>query len=153
MQHRLILNSRVNLAPEQPELEQGMRSIQFMDGTMIDADLIIPAVGQKPNNELVSGLQKVGGPALINPKNGFICVKPTLQLLDPQYSHIFAVGDIADTGAHKAARPGAAQAKVVAQNILDLFEGKQASEKIVINPPGIHLTLGLVGHFSVLELE
>lgn len=144
MQHRLILNSRVNLTPDQPELEHGMQSIQLMDGTKIDADLIIPAVGQKPNNELISCLEKVGSPALINPKNGFICVRPTLQLLDPQYGHIFAVGDIADTGAHKAARPGAAQAKVVAQNILDLVEGKQPGEEIVISPPGIHLTLGLV---------
>lgn len=142
--NRLILNSRVRLPLEESQAGQKFPPVQLTDGSKIDADLIIPAVGQKPNNELVLGLERSRGPALINPANGFIHVKPTLQFLDSEYSHIFAVGDIADTGAHKAARPGAAQAKVVVKNILDLIEGRKPSEEVVITAPGIHLTLGLV---------
>lgn len=145
------MNSRVGFPVEESHAEQKPLPVQFADGSKIHADLIIPAVGQNPNNELVSGLERLRGPTLINPANGFIRVKPTLQLLNPEYSHIFAVGDIADTGAHKAARPGAAQAKIVVKNILDLIEGRQPIEEVLITPPGIHLTLGLV--FSCPRLE
>jgi NADH dehydrogenase FAD-containing subunit len=38
-------------------------------------------------------------------QSGFIRTLKTLQINDPAYPNIFAVGDIADTGAHKAAKP------------------------------------------------
>lgn len=83
-------------------------------------------------------------PSVINPDNGFLRIRPTMQLLDKKYSNIFAVGDIADTGAQKAARPGSAQAAVVAKNILSLIEGKKAEDTFVKGPGAIHLTLGMV---------
>lgn len=67
-----------------------------------------------------------------------------MQFQDPKYSHLYAVGDIADSGAHKAARPGMAQAAVVAKNIASMVEGREPTETIEITPPAIHLTLGLV---------
>jgi apoptosis-inducing factor 2 len=57
---------------------------------------------------------------------------------------MFAVGDIADSGAHKAARPGVGQAAVAAKNIAALVEGRGPTEKVEVAPAGIHLTLGLV---------
>lgn len=54
------------------------------------------------------------------------------------------MGDIADTGAHKAARPGYVQAAAAAKNIAALIAGEEASETIAVAPAGIHLTLGLV---------
>ena len=67
-----------------------------------------------------------------------------MQFLDEKYPNLFAVGDIADTGTQKAARPGVEQALVVAKNIQALIEGRSAEEKFKGKPAGIHLTLGIV---------
>jgi NADH dehydrogenase FAD-containing subunit len=89
--------------------------------------------------------------SVVNPDNGFIRIRPTMQFLDEQYSNLFAVGDIADTGAQKAARPGSAQAAVVAKDIQALIEGRAAEDTFVKGPGAIHLTLGMVsqwGHYG-----
>lgn len=130
-------------------LDPDAKSIELQNGTKLSADVIVPAVGQTPNTQFLSGLTASSPDSLINPANRFIRVKPTLQFQDPKYPNIYAVGDIADSGAHKAARPGAAQAAVVAKNIVAMIEGGQPSEKIVVSPPGIHLSLGLVSENSV----
>ena len=122
--------------------------LELKDSRRIPADLVIPATGQTPNNQFVETLEPTTETPIINPANGFLNVQPTLQLKDPAYPNIFAAGDIADTGAHKAARPGMAQAEVVAKNIFAMIEGREPSEKPQINPPAIHLTLGLVSEFS-----
>ncbi|KXJ93400.1 hypothetical protein Micbo1qcDRAFT_232938 [Microdochium bolleyi] len=120
------------------------KSIKLQDGRELTADLIIPAVGQTPNSQFVTaGLEPSSPDSLVNPQNGFIRVRPTLQFQDPRYPNLFAVGDIADTGAHKAARPGSAQAAVVAKNLLAMIAGGDAEEKVVVDPASIHLTLGL----------
>ncbi|KAK7753386.1 hypothetical protein SLS62_004676 [Diatrype stigma] len=142
---KLVTGSRVVLPPggfqDQDQEKGGPTTIKLQNGTELTADLVIPAVGQTPNNQFLSSLP--ASSSLVNPANGFIRVRPTLQFRDPQYPHLFAVGDIADSGAHKAARPGAAQAQVVAQNVLAMVEGREPSENIVVDPPAIHLTLGL----------
>lgn len=127
------------------EKQKGSTTIKLQNGTELTADLVIPAVGQTPNNQFLSSLPASSSSSLVNPTNGFIRVRPTLQFRDAQYPHLYAVGDIADSGAHKAARPGAAQAQVVAQNVLAMVEGREPSKNIVVDPPAIHLTLGLVG--------
>jgi pyruvate/2-oxoglutarate dehydrogenase complex dihydrolipoamide dehydrogenase (E3) component len=142
-----VLGSRVNIPAD--EFQQDSVSgepitVSLQNGTILQADVVIPATGQTPNTQFLSSLPASSDDSLISRANGFIRVKPTLQFQDPKYPHIFAVGDIADSGAHKAARPGAAQAQVVAKNILDLVEGREPAEKIEVSPPGIHLTLGLV---------
>lgn len=118
--------------------------VELQDGRKIAADLIIPATGQSPNNQFLRDLEPTPGGSILNPANGFINVLPTLQFKDPKYSHFFAAGDIADSGAHKAARPGIGQARVVSENIVAMIAGKQPIESIVVSPPAIHLTLGLV---------
>ncbi|KAM5347333.1 hypothetical protein ACJ41O_010338 [Fusarium nematophilum] len=116
--------------------------LELKDGRKVQADLIIPATGQIPNNQFLESL-KPSGDEIVNRANGFIRVLPTLQFQDPAYSNLFACGDIADTKAHKAARPGLGQAKVVAENIVAMVQGKQPVENITVTPPAIHLTLGL----------
>lgn len=125
-----------------PDGTQG--ALKLTDGREIVADLVIPATGQTPNNGFVKTLEPSTDDPLLNPSNGFIKVRPTLQFKDPAYSNLFAAGDIADSGAHKAARPGAAQAQVVAKNIVAMVEGREPTEKLLVTPPGIHLSLGLV---------
>ncbi|KAL4941680.1 hypothetical protein BDV06DRAFT_193981 [Aspergillus oleicola] len=109
-------------------------------------DFVILATGQTPNNDLINSLpispSNTTG-SLINPSNGFIRIKPTMQFADEAYPHLFAVGDIADTGLRKAARPGNAQAQTVVKNIMALVEGQQAREEYPRQPAGIHLSLGL----------
>lgn len=129
-------------------------SITLQDGRTLTADLIIPAVGQTANSHFVtagglgpspsSTTDQDSSSSLVNPKNGFIRVRPTLQFQDARYPNLFAVGDIADTGAHKAARPGGAQAAVAARNVLAMIEGREPKEEMVVDPASIHLTLGLV---------
>ena len=109
----------------------------------IPADLVILATGQIPNNQLLKELDDQTADKLIA-SIGFLRVRPTLQLLNPSYSNIFALGDIADTGAPKAARPGMMQADVVVENILALIDGKEPTKNLEVGAAAIHLTLGLV---------
>ncbi|KAI0968905.1 hypothetical protein F4678DRAFT_441863 [Xylaria arbuscula] len=141
---KLVLGSRVNIPADDFQQDTGKpTTVSLQNGSTLEADVVIPATGQTPNTQFLSTLPASSEDSLVNPANGFVRVKPTLQLQDPRYPHLFAVGDIADSGAHKAARPGAAQAQVVAKNILDLVEGREPSGVIEVNPPAIHLTLGL----------
>ncbi|KAF4465049.1 oxidoreductase [Fusarium albosuccineum] len=117
--------------------------LELKDGRKVPADLVIPATGQIPNNQFLETLEPSAGREIINQANGFIKVLPTLQFEDPNYSNLFACGDIADSKAHKAARPGLAQAQVVAENIVAMVQGKQPEKNITVTPPAIHLTLGL----------
>ncbi|KAH8686505.1 hypothetical protein BGZ61DRAFT_52986 [Ilyonectria robusta] len=117
--------------------------LELKDGRKVPTDFVIAATGQTPNTQFLETLEPSPDSSLINPTNGFINVLPTLQFKDPKYPNFFAAGDIADSGAHKAARPGAGQARVVADNILAMIAGRQPSEHITVTPPAIHLTLGL----------
>ncbi|KAI1085545.1 FAD/NAD(P)-binding domain-containing protein [Whalleya microplaca] len=138
---KLVLGSRVNLPAG--GLQPDATTVSLQNGESLTADVIIPATGQTPNTQFLSSLPPSSPDSIINPANGFIRVKPTLQFQDPKYPNMFAVGDVADSGAHKAARPGAGQGQVLAKNILAMIEGREPSNNIDVDPPGIHLTLGL----------
>ncbi|KAH8892831.1 FAD/NAD(P)-binding domain-containing protein [Thozetella sp. PMI_491] len=140
---RLLTGSRVVVPSGGFKRDGKPVKVELQDGTSLFADLVIPATGQTPNTAFLSGLRTTSEGSLINPANGFIRVRPTLQFQDPQFNNLFAVGDIADSGAHKAARPGVGQGAVAAKNIVSLIEGKEPTEFVTISPPGIHLTLGL----------
>ncbi|KAK1960096.1 FAD/NAD(P)-binding domain-containing protein [Colletotrichum sublineola] len=117
--------------------------LKLKDGRELVTELVIPATGQKPNSGFVQTLQPSDGDSLLNPSNGFIKVLPTLQFKDPAYPKLFAAGDIADTGAIKAAKPGMVQAQVAARNIIAMIEGREPVETFSARPPGIHMSLGL----------
>ncbi|KAG5656001.1 hypothetical protein KAF25_001571 [Fusarium avenaceum] len=117
--------------------------LELNNGRKIQTDLVIPATGQTPNNQFLKDLKPTPGQTIINEANGFIKVAPTLQFADPQYPNLYACGDIADSGAHKAARPGAGQAAAVAQNIASMVQGGQPIQNITVDPPAIHISLGL----------
>ncbi|KAJ5111994.1 hypothetical protein N7532_000039 [Penicillium argentinense] len=141
---RLVTGSRVTI-PEGGFPNNGKPfDVQLTNGTIESTEFVILATGQTPNNQMVADLEpSAGGASVVNPDNGFLRIRPTMQLQDKKYSNIFAVGDIADTGAQKAARPGSVQAGVVARNIVSLIEGNKAEETFVKGPGAIHLTLGM----------
>lgn len=118
--------------------------IELTNGDKLTTDMVIMATGQTPNNGLVAQLAESSGVSLVNPANGCIFVKPTLQLKSEKFPNIFSLGDIADTGSHKAARPGAQQAGVVARNIVSMIENGQPAEEFKPTPAAIHLSLGIV---------
>jgi NADH dehydrogenase FAD-containing subunit len=153
---QLVTGQRV-VMPEQGFPTDGTPTeVQLTDRRKIPADLVILATGQIPNTQLLQTLDSTTtdpSTSIINPSNGFLRVRPTLQLLNPQYPHIFALGDVADTGAPKAARPGMMQADVVVQNVLSLIEGKEAEKEIEVGPAAIHLTLGLVSALLPVSLD
>jgi len=86
-----------------------------------------------------------------------ILVKPTLQLHDTHFesSHIFAIGDVAETKGPKMARAGMFQAEVVQENIVALINGQKASKVYApMDVEGsIKLTLGKVRTSSFLASE
>ena len=151
----LITGTRAILPPSDVLNSGSNFDLELKDGRKVEADLVIPATGQIPNNQFLQNLKPSTESPIVNAANGFIRVLPSLQFQDPNYSNLFAVGDIADSGAHKAARPGVGQASVVAKNVLAMIEGREPSEKVEISPPGIHLSLGLVSiskpfHYQIL---
>ncbi len=156
----LLTNTRVALPPAGFP-NDGTPTTLYLQSTnapLLTADHVITATGQTPNTAWLSTLPASAPDSLINPANGFIRVRPTLQFADAQYPNLFAVGDVADTGAHKAARPGAVQAGVAARNILADVVAKAAGgaggegEGLVVGAGGIHLTLGLVSAYFLFLL-
>jgi len=79
-------------------------------------------------------------------------VQRTLQISDTAYPNIFAVGDVADTGAHKAARPALRQAPVVVENIEHMTKDEPLERYEIAEGPAIHLSLGIVSHFQRMIL-
>lgn len=143
---RLVTGSRVNIPANGFPNDGTTFAVQLTNGTTESTQFVILATGQTPNNQLVADLKpsSADGESIVNPDNEFIRIRPTMQFLDAEYSNMFAVGDIADTGAQKAARPGSIQAAVVAKNIQALIEGRAAEDTYVKGPGAIHLTLGMV---------
>lgn len=158
---KTVLNTRV-VIPEGGFPNNGATfDVGLNDGSSIKAQLVIHATGQLPNNDLVRrnseslltcqvrSLPSTSPDSIVNPLNGYIRVRPTMQLADPAYPNMYAVGDIADTGAHKAARPGVGQAAVVAQNVAAMIAGKRSHAESSIDPAAIHMTLGMVSSSSL----
>ncbi|KAK1763883.1 hypothetical protein QBC33DRAFT_548801 [Phialemonium atrogriseum] len=139
----LVTGSRVIVPPAGFPTDGRAFEVELKDGQKLSTNLAILATGQTPNNGFLSSLRSSSKDSLINPANGFIRVLPTFQFQDPLYPNMFAIGDIADSGAHKAAKPGMGQASAAARNIVAMIEGKAPSETVAVAPPAIHLTLGL----------
>jgi len=77
--------------------------------------------------------------------SGMIKVNSHLQLDDPNTPHIFAIGDIADTGATKMGRAAGLQGLLAARNIVRQIAGRSLiSYKPGIVEGGIDMSLGLV---------
>lgn len=136
----LVLGKRVKL-PENGYPTNGQEfQVELQDGINLPADFAIISTGQTPQSEILRSL----APQCIDPQS-FIAVKPTLQIQDDTYPNIFALGDIAATNAHKAARPALKQAEVVARNIQHLLSNNEGGleEYKVTDPAAIHLTLGI----------
>lgn len=135
-----VLGKRVKL-PETGYPTDGREfSVELVDGTKVPADFAIVSTGQTPQSDILSTL----APECIDDQS-FIKVRDTLQIQNESYPNIFALGDIAATKAHKAARPALKQSEVVTKNIQHLLsdDNKGLEKYEVTDPAAIHLTLGI----------
>ncbi|KAK4545935.1 hypothetical protein LTR36_002499 [Oleoguttula mirabilis] len=133
----LVLGSRVKLPSTGYPTDRSV-DVELMGGRKIPADFAIVCNGQVPQSTILQNL----APQCID-NDSFIRTLKTLQINDPEYSNIFALGDVADTGAHKAARPAGKQAEIVAKNIVHLIEQEPLEEYEVQGTPAIHMSLGV----------
>jgi len=88
-------------------------------------------------------------PLTVSPP-GTILVRDTLQLSDRAHPHIFALGDVAETKAPKMGRAAFNQAMTVADNIVNLIDGKALYPyKTSFIEASTELTLGTVSSNSI----
>ena len=85
----------------------------------VDANLLAPALSSLSIADVSSNDVGHANDSLIPASASIPQSDDTL--LPLAHPHVFAIGDIADTGANKAARPGFAQAEIVARNIARLI--------------------------------
>ncbi|KAG7441944.1 FAD/NAD(P)-binding domain-containing protein [Guyanagaster necrorhizus] len=115
--------------------------ISLANGKEVKTELAIVCIGAVPLSAPLLSLS----PSSVDPQTKYIKVRPTLQIADPDYPNVFAVGDVADTGAHKAARPGGTQARIAAYNIEKLVQGRDSDlQAYYPDTGGIGLSLGFV---------
>lgn len=89
----------------------------------------------------------------INP-TGMLRVDRYLQVDDPSAPHIFAVGDIADTGAKKMGRAASLQGQTAAANIVRSISGRTMKPyKAGLIENGIDMTLALVSSPTFDEID
>lgn len=99
------------------------------------------------------GSSILGGiPLSLASAKGFIRVAATLQVEDSSMPNIFAIGDIADTGAPKMGRAAALQGMVAAKNVMRLIQRKPLEWYIPgIIDQSIDLTLDLVSKTASMK--
>ncbi|KAH7336231.1 hypothetical protein BKA65DRAFT_505951 [Rhexocercosporidium sp. MPI-PUGE-AT-0058] len=98
--------------------------IEFKDGRKQHFDLVIPCTGQTPNSTILEHFS----PSSISPITHRLLVNKKLQLkddlkADTTFNHIFALGDVAETGGPKFARAGGAQAEILTDYVPSALEG------------------------------
>ncbi|RDW57353.1 putative amid-like nadh [Coleophoma crateriformis] len=133
------LGSRVKVPSDGYPTDGSNFKVELEDGSSVPADLAIICTGMTPQSSILQSIS----PESID-ASGFIRTQKTLQISAPERPNIFAIGDVADTGAHKAARPGGKQAAIVASNIQHLLKDEPLENYDGIDPPAIHLTLGII---------
>jgi apoptosis-inducing factor 2 len=96
-----------------------LEGIKTRSGKFIDADLVIPTRGGRPNTAF---LADSGVPLSVS---GHIRTEPTLQVKG--FPDIFAAGDVLDWAEQKQCAKYPAHAEVVAANVLERLKDHQPS--------------------------
>ncbi|KAI8805778.1 hypothetical protein BJ742DRAFT_819133 [Cladochytrium replicatum] len=94
-----------------------MKKVKTTGGLEIDCDLQVMCTGLIPNSGLIESLS----PQSVDPKSKYINTKPTLQLVDDRYPHIFAAGDVTNSTDVKTGSAAWNQGYLAIQNIVKLI--------------------------------
>ncbi|KAJ1925514.1 hypothetical protein IWQ60_004526 [Tieghemiomyces parasiticus] len=119
---QVILNEKVIL-PEEKGLEPGYgtRILRTASGRAIESDLQFCCTGISVDTHFMQSLAD-NLVQIVDPNTNHLRVRLTLQLRDPRFPHIFAIGDVNDHPCFKLAVHAAAQARVTARNLKHLIE-------------------------------
>ncbi|KDQ63257.1 hypothetical protein JAAARDRAFT_29276 [Jaapia argillacea MUCL 33604] len=114
-------------------------------GTTLDADLVVPARGGRPNTSFVTTLS----PSPLTDR-GFVRVDPTLQVQG--HPSIFATGDILDWPEIKQIAKTYTQVPIIVENLLAYLDGKTGKKIYKGNPEMIVITNGRNGGAGYIGL-
>ncbi|CDH59491.1 amid-like nadh [Lichtheimia corymbifera JMRC:FSU:9682] len=103
--------------------------IHTEQGKKLDCDLLLVAFGNRPNTAWID-------PSLLA-KNGFVKVKPTLQVDAQGYENVYVVGDAADLQETKLAAKSRGHISVVSNNIAVAIKGNTKPSKVYNGSPNI----------------
>ncbi|KAJ9192664.1 hypothetical protein DTO164E3_8247 [Paecilomyces variotii] len=104
------------------EVDDATGDVILQSGKKITCDCLIKCVGQKPSSNLLTEIS----PSSISP-SGHIKVLPTLQIADPTYRNIFAIGDVTDAPI-KNGRSAVEQGQFVSKNIVRAIKGQKLQD-------------------------
>ncbi|EJD54211.1 FAD/NAD(P)-binding domain-containing protein [Auricularia subglabra TFB-10046 SS5] len=137
---KLILDDTVLDVTADPTAEL-TGPVKTAKGVELNADLIIQAVGPKPDSSIAATLDA----SVITP-DGRVKVLPTLQLpLESGKRNVFAAGDIIDWPEQHTSLRAAQHAPIVAQNVVAVLKGKEPTAKHSKTPEMIFITRGKSG--------
>ncbi|KAI8877419.1 FAD/NAD(P)-binding domain-containing protein [Backusella circina FSU 941] len=128
-----ILGERVNLPEGGFPLEVKPIEVHTKKGRIIHGDLAITCIGMTPN----SGLLQEFAPDCINKENGFVKVKPTMQIDDDNVTNIFAAGDVTDHSDVKTGHFAWMQGLACLTNIRKLIDGASQEELVPYKSRGV----------------
>ncbi|KAJ1656528.1 hypothetical protein IWQ61_003906 [Dispira simplex] len=119
---QIILNEKV-LIPDEKALDPnlGSRILRTASGRAIESDLQFNCTGITVDARYMHSLSD-NVSQLVDPYKGQIRVRLTLQVRDPRFPHIFAVGDCNDHPCFKLGVHAAAQGRMTARNLRRLIE-------------------------------
>lgn len=132
---KLIMDDRVDI-PKDSTIFVPDGPVTTKNGVSINADLVIVAFGVYPNNQFLD-------PSLVA-KNGFVRVKPTLQVDAHGWEHAYVLGDVADLKEVKMVAKQRGHTPVVVPNLLNALEGKPPTKEWKPSPDFIAVTFGKV---------
>ncbi|GAA5867802.1 hypothetical protein JCM3774_005858 [Rhodotorula dairenensis] len=119
---RTVFGAKVDGLPKATgKLAGGKQSFSLSNGETVTADFVFLAIGNSPNTHLIRDLDSQS----INPSNRLVKVKPSFQVAG--HSNLFAIGDIADVDESKIYAHAKNHGAVVATNILNLLNCKNAT--------------------------
>ncbi|KAI8976900.1 hypothetical protein BDB01DRAFT_801803, partial [Pilobolus umbonatus] len=104
------------------------------EGKSVNVDLVILTYGNRPATEWISDD--------IKSANGYIKVRPTLQVDHPDYPHVFVAGDAADLKESKQAFRIPGYVTTVTKNLMSLIQNKKPSQVHKPQPQMMAMSFG-----------
>ncbi|KXN64566.1 FAD/NAD(P)-binding domain-containing protein [Conidiobolus coronatus NRRL 28638] len=143
-----LFENRVLAESKREENGKEVYHLKTNQGVELTADLVFNCIGPgKPVTNILD-LESTEEFPLLD-KYNLVKVRPTMQLANPKYSHIFAIGDINDWQEIKLAGAAMYQGYYAAQNIVKILdnESDECEEKKVLEnypnyPPSLILFMG-----------
>jgi NADH dehydrogenase FAD-containing subunit len=163
----LVFGNRVLSQSERTVDGKTVCYLNTNQGIELTADLIINCTGAGNPNTTILDLESTNDYPLLD-EDQLVKVKPTMQLLNPKYSHIFAIGDINDWQAVKLAGAAMHQGLYSAKNIKHILDTSPGENPELDDYPRMHLHMflfigkyrglgecetGIIGYEKLLEIS